>query len=158
MLGVLYRVFQGCPGDANAAGCHVHPAHFQTAHDLVETLAFLTANQIPPGDPVIVKGKLAGVHALISKLGNIPCNVEPRALFGDEDAHAAAGRVGVGVGLGHQSKGVAVSTVGDEGFGAVDHVFIAIPNGPSFDSLDVATGIRLGDADAAPLLAGGHQW
>ena len=124
---------------------------------MVEALALLSADQVSAGNAVVVKGKLAGVHALVAQLGNVPHHVETGTLLGNEDADATAGRVGLRVGLGYQRERVAVAAVGNEALGAVDDILVAVPDRAGLDGLYVAARVGLGDADAAPLLARCHQ-
>jgi hypothetical protein len=59
----------------------------------------------------------------------------------------------VGVGLADENDEVGPGAVGDEGLGAVDDVFVAVADRRGADAGDVGAGARLGDPEAADLLA-----
>ena len=59
----------------------------------------------------------------------------------------------VGVGLRHQEDEVRPGAVGDERLRAVDHVLVAVADRLGADPGDVGAGARLGDPEAADLLA-----
>ena len=59
----------------------------------------------------------------------------------------------LGVGLADEDDEVGARAVGDEGLGAVDHVFVAVADRRGADAGDVGAGARLGDPEAADLLA-----
>ena len=59
----------------------------------------------------------------------------------------------VGIGLRDQEDEVRPGAVGDEGLRAVDHVVVAVADRLGSDARDVGAGARLGDPEAADLLA-----
>ena len=157
LLGIPDGLLEGAAGDADASRRHVDAADLEAAHDLIESLALPASQQVRCGDAVVVEDQLAGVYSFVAQLGYVPGHIEARPLFGDKDAHAPAGRVGGGVCLDHQGKGISVAPVGDKGLGPIHHVFVAVPRRPCLDRLDVASRVGLGNANAAALLSRGHQ-
>ena len=63
-------------------------------------------------------------------------------------------RLCFGVGLDEDGERCALDAVGDPSFGAVDDVTVAVAPRDRADALQIRTGVRFGQADAAANLTG----
>ena len=139
----------------HGAGRYVYPPGFQAAHHLAETLAFLHPHQIFGGDAVVLEYQLAGIQSPVAQLLQVPAYLEAvTALFHDKSADAPVVRHGSPIGTGQQAESIAIASIGDEHFTAVDDILLAILVSGNLQVSHVGSPARLGEGQAAPLATG----
>ena len=157
LLRVLDRLFERGARDAEAAGGDVEPLGFEAGHHLLEALAFLAADQVGRRNGEVLEMQLAGFDRLVAHLVDVAADGQAgRALFDDEGADAAVGRLGRRVGLGQQQEHLRAAAVGHPHLRAVDAIRVAVAPRRRRDRLQVGARVRLGQADAAARLALGQ--
>src|SRR5215208_4362004 len=120
-LGVFRCETEGAFRNADAARCDVDASELETAGRLIEALALL-ADQVVPGEPVILEHELGRIDALVAELLEPLADAETRPLRGDEEADALVARLGLGVGFHQEREARAFYAVRDPGLSAVDDV------------------------------------
>ena len=157
LLGVFDSGVKGGLGNPNGSGCYVDAAGFQPAHHLSEALAFHFAHQVFHGNTEVLEVQLAGIHAPVSQLIQVPADPEAgAALFHHEATQSLVLGLRCPVRAGQKAKGIAVTPVGDEHLGAVDHVFLTVFVGGGFQRGHVAAATGLGEGKPSPFAAGGQ--
>src|SRR5579875_724208 len=108
-LRVLDGFVQRRLRDADAARRDVDAAQLEAAHDLLEAVPFLLAEQVFRRNAVVVENHFARVETAIAELGNVAAHGESgSAIFlDDEQADPAVPRLRVRIRLGENEKGVA---------------------------------------------------
>jgi len=131
-------------------------ANLEGAHDVEETLSLLPADQVGGRDRVVLQVDLAGLDSLVAELLEIAADGESGTLLPNEQAHAAVRRIRVQVGFrGNPIQGRGTG-VGDEHLAAVQDVPIALARRSGADPLQIAAGVRLGQAHGAAIVAASH--
>ncbi len=82
LLRVLDGLFERGARDAQAARGDVEPLGFEPGHHLLESLAFVAANQVGGGNREILEVQLAGFDRLVTHLVDVAADGQARrALF-----------------------------------------------------------------------------
>src|SRR6185312_6353631 len=124
-LRVADRFVERRLGDARAARGHVDAPELEPAHGAVEALP-LAADEIRGGHAEIFEDELRRVDALVADLLELARGAEPRAFLHDEHRQALARRLRLGICPHQHGAAVPFDAVADPGFGAVDHVVVAL--------------------------------
>src|SRR5579863_2720571 len=132
---------------------------------MLETFAFATAEEIGDGNMHMVKDEFGGLDTFVAKLIKGATGTHARCtLFDEEDTHAAMRRVNLRVRAGQHSKDAATLSVCNPQLAAIQNVVVPLAGtkvlfacGCHRNGLDVAACVGFGEADAAALLAFGHD-
>ena len=152
LLGVLDGLVDSALAQAQGLRGDADPAAVQGLHGDREALA-LFAQQVLLGDDAVLKDQVAGGGAADAHLLLVLAGGEAgEALFHNEggDAVVALGLVGHG----KDHEGVSHVAVGDEALGAVEDVVVALQHRHGLLAGGIGTGVGLGQAEGADLLAG----
>src|SRR6478672_4978354 len=154
-LRVADRFVERRLGDARAARGHVDAPELEPAHGAVEALP-LAADEIRGGHAEIFEDELRRVDALVADLLELARGAEPRAFLHDEHRQALARRLRLGICPHQHGAAVPFDAVADPGFGAVDHVVVALLHRAGADRREVGAGVGLGEPERAAQLARRH--
>ena len=153
------RIFGGkakCAfGQADTTRRDVDAAKLQPTGRLKEALPLDTTNQVVGGDAVIIEDQLCTVDAVITELLELLASGETLLLGRDEKAHALVTRLGLRICLCQHCKTAALDPVRYPGFGAVEHIIVAIPHCRHTDRLQVGPGIGFSQCQPAANFAAG---
>ena len=154
-LGVLHRQFDG-PLDHRRSGHGQQQALVgQLAHQLAKALAFLPAEQLVRFQAHAVKEQLGGVRRMLAQLLQPPADTKAGQVFGlqHHQRDTAAARP-TGAHGDHQQVGS--EAVGDEGFGAVDHIVVTVFAGLGAQRFQIGATAGLGQCDTREHLSAGQ--
>ena len=133
-----------------------HAFLWQLLHELDESAAFDSAEDVVDGHAHVFEEQFAGVLAALADLVEYATTGETGKVghLGDDEGDALG--AGFLACAGDDDEDVAVCPVGDEGLRAVDDVLVAIAHGLRLHALQVGSGAGFGHGDCGDQFAGGH--
>ena len=154
--GEAQRVLDQTLGHAHAHRGDMQTAPVQHLHGGLETLAFLTADNVLGGHPAVLEGDVANVGAFLAHLHVRLAADQPRRVAFNDKGGDAAGALVVLVGTRHHRVQAGFRAVGDVTLGAVENVVVAVLVRAGLQARRVGAHVRLGQTERADHFAGGQ--